>query len=97
MRQQQRLRYLRLLRDQSAAVAVRRGDEASGHVVAEEREVRGVAAIAHRQRAGGGAVLRVGERRLRAEGDVRQIDAMPGEGLRVANLDAAAVDDPPDR
>ena len=40
-----------------------------GHVVAEDRDGGGVAAIGHRQRAADtGVVLRIGECRLRAEG-----------------------------
>jgi len=40
-----------------------------------------------RQRAGGtGGVLRIGERRLRAEADVRQIEAVPRERLRAAAI-----------
>ena len=54
----------------------------------------GVAAVAHRQRAAGaGGVLRVGERRLRAEGDVRQIDAVLREGAAGIGRHTAAIGD----
>ena len=81
---QQRLLFCLLhFRDQRAAVAVGGEDEASGDVVAEERDARGMAAVAHRQSAAGaGGVLRIGERRLRAESDVRQVDAALREVLR---------------
>ncbi len=62
---QQRLLRLRCFGDERAAVAVGRGDEASGHVVAEERDARGMAAIGHRQRAAGGAQQARGERKLK--------------------------------
>ena len=76
MREERRLR-LPSVGHQRAAMAVGRGDKASGHVVAEERDGGGVAAVADRRRAaGGGGVLRIGKRRLRAKGDVRQIDAV---------------------
>jgi hypothetical protein len=82
MRQQRLLAGLPGLREQGAAVAVGRGDEASGHVVAEEGDGCRMAAVGHGQRAAGvGGVLRIGERRLCAEGDVRQIDAVPRESL----------------
>ena len=56
--------------------------------------IGGVAAVGHGQRAAGvGGVLRVGERRLRAEGDVRQIEAVLREGRGRAGRDAAAVGD----
>jgi hypothetical protein len=48
------------------------GNEAPGHAVAEERDGGGVTAVGHGERAAGiGAVPRMGERRLGAEGDVR--------------------------
>ena len=73
-------------------MAADRGDEASGDVVAEQHDARGIAAIAHRQSAAGvGAVRRISERRLCTEGDVRQINALPREGLRATGHDAAAV------
>jgi len=54
-------------------VAVCGGEETPRHVVAEKRDGGGVAPVRHRQSAAGvGAVLGVVERRLRAEGDVRQ-------------------------
>ena len=76
---------LQRFRDQCAAMSVSGGDEAPGHVVAEERDGGGVTAVAHRERAAGfGAVPRIGERRLGAEGDLRQVDAVlraePGHG-----------------
>ena len=87
--QQQRRQRLRLLRDQRATVAVGRDGKASGHVVAEERDRRSVSAVAYRQRAASaGRVRRIGERRLRAEGDVRQVDA----AVRVEAQDRTAVD-----
>jgi hypothetical protein len=53
------------------------GTAFSGHVVAEERDGGGVAAVGHGERAAGvGAVLGIGERRLGAEGDVRQVEAV---------------------
>jgi hypothetical protein len=53
-----------------------------------------MAAVCRRQRAAGaGAVLRIGERRLRAKGDVRQVEAVPREGLGGPDFDAAAVGD----
>ena len=50
-----KLRLLRLLRrgDQRAAMAVGGDDEASGDVVAEKRDARGVAAVAYGQGAAG--------------------------------------------
>jgi hypothetical protein len=76
-------------------MAVGRSGEASGHVVAEKRDGGGVAAVGHRQRAAGfGVVLGVGERRLRAEGDIRQIDAaVQRRGVGRAGVNAAAVGD----
>jgi hypothetical protein len=65
MRQQRLLSRLPRLGEQSAPVDIRRGDEASRHVVAENRDGGGVAAVVHRERAGG--VLGVSERRLRAD------------------------------
>jgi len=48
--------------------------KASGHVIAQQSDACGMAAVSQRQRAaGGGGVLRIGERRLSAESDVRQI------------------------
>jgi hypothetical protein len=56
---QQRLLLLWIrFRDQRAAMAVGHTDQASGNVIAEERERRRVPAIPHRQRASGtGRVL----------------------------------------
>ena len=78
MGQQRLLPVCVALRDQRAAMAVGRGDEAPGHVVAKECDGCGMAAVGYGQRAASvGAVLRIGERRLRGKGDVRQIDAVP--------------------
>jgi hypothetical protein len=91
--QQRLLPGLLGLRHQRAAMPVGCGDEASGHVVAEKCDGGGVAAVGHRQRTAGlGVVLGVGERRLRTEGDVRQIDAIAREGLGRPEFDAAAID-----
>ena len=80
MAQWRRLVCLWRFRDQCAAISVRGGDEAPGHVVAEERDGGGLRAVGHRKRAAGiGAVRRLGEGRLGAEGDVRQIDAPRGK------------------
>ena len=69
------------LGDQRPAVAVGGDCETSRHVVAKERDRRGMAPVAHRQCSpGAGAVLRVGERRMRAERDVRQVDAASRDG-----------------
>jgi hypothetical protein len=58
-------------------MAVGRGDEASGHVVAKQRNLRDVGSILYRQDAAGvGAVLGVPQRRVEAEGDARQVDAV---------------------
>ena len=85
MARQRRRPGLRL-GDQRTAVAVGRGDEVARHVVAEERDARRMAAVGQRQRAADlASVLRIGERRLRAERDVRQIDAVLREGLAVPN------------
>ena len=90
--EERRLRRLRLLRHQRTAVSVTRSGEAPGHVIAEERNRRRVAAIAHCERAAvAGRVRRVGERGVRAEGDVRQVDAVPREGPRTRRHDAAAI------
>jgi hypothetical protein len=89
---QQRLPFGLGFGDQRSAVGD--GDKASGHVVDEKRDTAGMAAVAHRQRAAGvGVGLRIGERRLRAEGDVRHIEAVPRQRLERLRLDAAAVDD----
>jgi hypothetical protein len=73
-------------------VAVGRNDEASGHVVADQRERRGVAAVAHRQGAAiAGGVPGVGKRRLRTERDVRQVDAALWESLRWPERHAAPI------
>jgi hypothetical protein len=80
MRQQRLLPCLRPLREQRAAVTVRRGSEVRGHVVAEKRNTHGMAGVAHPDCAGGAnAVIRVGEHRLCTESDVRQVDARAGE------------------
>ena len=56
-------------------MAVGRGDEACGHVVAKERDGCGVTPVRHHQSAAGILCCsRLGERRLRAEGDARQVD-----------------------
>ena len=82
MRQQRLLLRLLHLRDQRAAVAVGGGEEAPGHVVAEERDGGGVTPVLHSQSAAGiRAVLGVGERRLRAESDIRQVDAVLSSGV----------------
>jgi len=73
-------------------VAVGGDDKASGDVVAEEGDARGMAAIAYRQSAAGAdGILGIGERRLRSERDVRQIDAALREVVRGPRLDAAPV------
>ena len=60
-------------------MAVGRGDEAPGHVVAEERDGRGIAAFLTLSSPPVLRLLGIGERRLRAEGDFRQIDAARGK------------------
>ena len=66
-------RRLRPFRNERAAVAVGRGDKASGHVVAEERTLRAVGTVGDRQRAAGvTADLGIRKRRVEAEGDARQ-------------------------
>jgi hypothetical protein len=81
-------------REQGTAMAVGNGYEAPCHVIAEERDACSMAAIAHRQSAAGaGGVRRVGERRLRTERDVRQIEAVHREGLDVATIGHRWVDD----
>jgi hypothetical protein len=96
MRQQRLLLLWIRFRDQRAAMAVGHGDKASGHVIAEECESGGMATVSHHQGAApASAVLRIGKRRLRAEGDVRKIDAaMRVEGRGCTGVDAAAVDHP---
>ena len=65
--------------------AVGRGNKARGHVVAEDHDGGGVAAVAHRQRAAGaGGIRLIGERRVRAEGD--EVEAMPGKGVPCSTL-----------
>jgi hypothetical protein len=73
-------------------VTVGRDDEASGHVVADQRDRRSVSAVAHRQGAPSArSILGIGERRLRAEGDVRQVDAAARESLRWPERDTAPI------
>ena len=93
MRQKRLLLRLRL-GDQRAAMAVGGCEEAPGHVVAEKRNCRGVTPVRHCESAAdAGAVLRIGERRLRAAGNVRQIDtAVRVDSRRATAVDAAAVD-----
>jgi hypothetical protein len=64
-------------------MAVGRGDEASGHVVAEERDCRGMASVAHRQgAAGASSVLRIGKRRLRTPPElITTLLAVPSSSL----------------
>jgi hypothetical protein len=91
---QQRLLIKSLFRDQRPTVAVGRDDEGSGHVIADQRDRRRVAAVAHRQGApSAGGILGIGERRLRAEDDVRQVDAAARESLRWPERDTAPVRD----
>ena len=72
----QLVRRLRRLRDERAAVAIGCGDETRSHVVSEERNFRDVGSILDRQDAPGvAAVLRVPQRRVEPDGDIRQVDA----------------------
>ena len=58
VRQQRLLPGLLRLRDQCAAVAIGRGDEARGHVVAKQRNLRDVGSLLHRQGTAGVATVR---------------------------------------
>jgi len=73
---QQRLPGLRF-RDQRTAMAVGRRDKASGHVVTEERD-RAACRRSVTVSVPPVSVFRVGERRLRAERNVQEIDAVLG-------------------
>ena len=89
---QQRLSLGLRLRHQNTAMAVGSSNEAPCDIVAEKRNGRGVAPVAHCQNAAAaGGILRVSKRGLRAKGDVRQIDAVPGEGGSCVWLDTAVA------
>jgi hypothetical protein len=76
----------------STAVPVARSSEARRRILAEQRDVRRVNAVAHGQRAAGiGVIGDIGECRIRGEADVAKIDLIlaaeafhrAGEAVRV--------------
>ena len=95
MRQQRLLRRLRRLREQRTAMTVGCRHKASGHVVAEERDSGGVAAVRHRQRAADDPGAEV-----RAKDGFAAATLDGGAGRKACGkntLDAAAVDRGADR
>jgi hypothetical protein len=92
VRQDLRDRAQLRLDDRGAAVSVAHGREVRCGVLAEQSQRRRMDAVAHRERAAGaGRVLRISERGMGAEGDVRQIDSVARERLRQASRDHTAV------